>query len=350
MKFPSRFADLDSPKRRGVPSILRPIRLFEWVAVVSVAGAAAFFSLAPVTTQYIRLALWTLRDTSILAGVSIAVVVAVWLVRRRRAGPDAAELEIVQPRFWIDTLRIVVALSVVQTVHLTLKAYLPVINHTNHDQLLWRLDRVIGLGHEPVALTLAAFGQPLSLHVIDLVYSGLYYFLLWGGVVVFFAGLDRERRFAFFDSFALMWQVGLAAYILLPSWGPVFTRPEIFETALQSCPITTHVQSALFAETSAIFQGNYNVPIQFFGLAAFPSLHVAVLTLFALWASAIGRWWRWWNSAMLVVILIGSMAIGYHYLVDGLAGALIAAGCVLVAKRGLPSSADDGNRSRSPAI
>lgn len=327
----------------GVRSILGTVRLFEWVALLSAVGAAVFFTVAPVTMAYFRLALWTLRDMSILAGISVVMIVVGSVPKLLRSGSRWREaingLELAQRRFWVDMVRIVVAFSVVETVHLTIKTYVPVINHTNHDGLLWRIDHLLGFGHDPVSVALSVFGQPFSLHVIDLVYSGLYYLFLWGGVVVFMVGLDRERRLAFFDSFLLMWQIGLVIYILLPTWGPVFTRPELFEIALQSCPMTTHVQSALEAETSAIFRGNYNVVIQFFGLAAFPSLHVAVFALFALWGGAIARWWRWWNTAMLFVVFVGSMVTGYHYLADGLAGVLIAAGCVAIARRGLSGAA-----------
>lgn len=44
-------------------------------------------------------------------------------------------------------------------------------------------------------------------------------------------------------------------------------------------PVTVHVQQALYLETSAIVRHRYNTVIHDFGLAAFPSLHIAVVVL-----------------------------------------------------------------------
>jgi membrane-associated phospholipid phosphatase len=59
------------------------------------------------------------------------------------------------------------------------------------------------------------------------------------------------------------------------------------------------------------------------GISAFPSLHVATAVLFALYASR--RWGRiglalW---AFAATILVGSVVLGWHYAVDGYAGALL---------------------------
>jgi hypothetical protein len=60
------------------------------------------------------------------------------------------------------------------------------------------------------------------------------------------------------------------------------------------------------------------------GIAAFPSLHVAFQTYVFLWMR------RLWTSGEVLfgifalVILLGSMITGWHYLIDGLAGIALA--------------------------
>jgi len=302
--------------------------IFEWVALASFAAMVVFAVTAPVVIRYALLAFLTFRKMAVialLAVVAILVITAVRVVRHRSAWRTAlSRSEVSTLRFWTDLLRITVAFSVVETAHLTLKVYVPVINSANHDQALRAVDQMLAFRHDPVALVTAAITNPTVLRLFDFIYSQLYFLLLWGGVVVFFAFLTGRRRTAFFSSFVVMWQLGLLLYILVPSWGPVFTTPGIFESTLQHCPATVAVQAGLHRETLAIVRGNYNIIINLFGIAAFPSLHVAVFVLYALWARAVGRVWFAWNVIFGVVIVIGSMLTGYHYLVDGIGGALVA--------------------------
>ncbi len=312
------------------------IYLFEWVALASFTALVVFAVLGPVRSQYVLLGLLTLRRLLVIALLAVLLATVVSLVRTagRHGRLHAAwgELPWRRRRFWVDALRIVVACSVVDTAHALLKVYIPVITSANHDALLARLDAAL-LGHggaAHLAAPLASF--PLVLHAIDLLYSAAYFFILGGGLVAFFAVLDEDDRVRFFSSFCLMWQVGLLLYVLLPSWGPVFVSPNAFGKILQHMPVTVHVQQALYLETSAIVRHQYNTVIHYFGLAAFPSLHVAVVFLYALWA----RRSRPWFVILLVVtalMLLGSMVTGYHYLVDGLFGLLVGAFAFIVGRR-----------------
>jgi hypothetical protein len=54
------------------------------------------------------------------------------------------------------------------------------------------------------------------------------------------------------------------------------------------------------------------------GISAFPSLHVAMTTLFALTAFHIDRRLGWLMSAVAGVIFVGSVHLAWHYAVDGL--------------------------------
>lgn len=313
--------------------IIGELYLFEWLGLGSVAALGLFFLTQPVTTEPIGLALWLLKRMAFLALLSTAVVVLVhaWNGIRSKDQTDQV-FELRHAGYWIDSGRIMISFSLIQTTHLILKAYIPLINPGNFDPLLWRLDSVLGAGHDPVVGVLGLLSAPLVHRGFDILYSNLYFLALWAGVVVFFAFLRGRSRIAFFNSFFVMWQLGLLLYLLLPSWGPVFTRPELFQETLMNMPATVEVQRQLFLETSSLVAGQYDVIIRFFGLAAFPSLHVAVFVLYALWAPKVGRVWLWWNAMLIPLILLGSMLTGYHYLIDGIVGALVA-GCAWVIGR-----------------
>ena len=324
---------------RLVGKIIRQLYLFEWIGLGSVAALGLFFLTQPVTTEPFGLALWLFKRMALLAFMSTVVVVLVEVWNRRRSKDRTTTVfELRHAAYWTDGARIMVSFSVIQTAHLILKAYIPVINPGNFDTLLWRLDRVLGAGHEPVVGVLRLLSAPSMHRAFDILYSNLYFLALWAGVVVFFAFLRGRARIAFFNSFFVMWQLGLVLYLLLPSWGPVFIRPELFQETLMNMPATVGVQRQLFLETSSLVAGQYNVIIRFFGLAAFPSLHVAVFVLYALWAPKVGKVWVWWNVVLIPLILLGSMLTGYHYLIDGIVGALVAASAWVIGKRTLADS------------
>ncbi len=320
-----------------VKHLLAGIYLFEWVALVSLIALVLFAVLGPVRSQYVLLGLLTFRRFLIVAALAVLLATLVSLLRTARGQKGRlpavlGEVPWRHRRFWMDALRIVVACSVVDTTHLLLKVYIPVVTSANYDALLARLDAALlgpgGAGH----LTAQLVSYPLVLHAFDQLYSTVYFFILSGGLVAFFAVLDEDDRVRFFSSFCLMWQVGLLFYVFLPSWGPVFVSPNNFEEILRHMPITVHVQQALYLETSAIVRHQYDTVIHYFGLAAFPSLHVAITFLYALWA----RRSRPWFVILLVftgLMLLGSMITGYHYLVDGLFGLLVGAFVFIVGRR-----------------
>ena len=64
-----------------------------------------------------------------------------------------------------------------------------------------------------------------------------------------------------------------------------------------------------------------------FGVAAFPSLHVAFQTLVFLWMRRVWRAGQIIFGVFVVAILIGSLVTGWHYLIDGIAGIALAALC-----------------------
>jgi hypothetical protein len=78
------------------------------------------------------------------------------------------------------------------------------------------------------------------------------------------------------------------------------------------------------------------------GISAFPSIHVAMP---ALWVAALWRTrLRVPAIAYAALILLGSIALGWHYALDGYAGAIGALGCWWVAGRVLAGS---GGRGRA---
>jgi PAP2 superfamily. len=69
-----------------------------------------------------------------------------------------------------------------------------------------------------------------------------------------------------------------------------------------------------------------------FGIAAFPSLHVGFQTLAFLWMRRLTKWGGIVFGVFAGFIFIGSIVTGWHYFVDGIAGAALAWACYSAAR------------------
>ncbi len=219
------------------PALTGPY-LLEWVALASLVALAAFLLLGPVVVPVWHLFLHLVRLVLTVTLLSVGIA---WIVERvrRRTGHDTGDGGGIS---WLDVLRIVAGFSIVETAHLLLKVFLPVFRKTTFDPLLDGLDRALLGGKAAIELLQGLAKHVAILHGLDLLYSSLYFVLLWGSAVAFLAVLGRRERLAFLGSFALFWQLGLLLYLAVLSWGPVFVRPELFGPLLQHMPVTVGVQ------------------------------------------------------------------------------------------------------------
>ena len=264
------------------------------------------------------------------------VLTAVILFARAQKGARFAGLlgglraaPFVRANYWLDAVRMGVFLAVVLSAHFLVKISIHILNPLVFDAWLWRYDRWLGFGHDPVLLLLALVHQDWLLRILDYTYSVVYpgIFTLYVPILGL-ASPTRVQRNAAVAGFCLLWVVGGILYVAFPSWGPVYTKPQLFEQTLQSMPITVHVQSELFKELKAVIDDPLSPrPVKYGGVAAFPSLHLAVITLFVLASLKVSKWWGGFNIILAAMMFVGSMITGYHYLLDSLAGIVMGAAC-----------------------
>jgi len=301
---------------------LRSLRPFphEVVALTFVAAGIAVLERLPVT--YPRDALLRVWGAPIAAVCSLALVIAVSaaILRRRHglAGPTLGTEVVLLARTGI-------VLVPTLSVHFLLKGSIHLINPLVWDRQLDRLDTAIHLGVSPSAFLTTLLHNAMLLHFVDLVYSVLYFFVLVTYTAVLLGLLPTRRKLAFIAGFVLVWIFGMALYVAVPTWGPAFVFPEQFADVLPFMPNTTTVQGVLFEEIGALVRNPTGFRVLRFGcVAAFPSLHVAVISLLKLASRTVSRRWFRANVALLMVMVVGSVVTGYHYLVDSYAGVLLA--------------------------
>ncbi|MFH1176360.1 MAG: phosphatase PAP2 family protein [Acidobacteriota bacterium] len=314
-----------SPRTWRFP--LEPHELFALAYVI-----AGVIALERLPVSYPRRAIFLVYGTFALAVGAVAALSV--LVRRswkRRWGRGAARLSLGAELATL--LRAGAILIPLLSVHFLLKSFIHLFNPRVWDRQLAALDVRLHLGIDPAEFLTTLFAQKQFLRALDLLYSGLYFSLLVVYVALLLTLLPARRRLAFTAAFALLWVLGSALYLALPSWGPVFVTPETFAATLAHMPLTVSVQQILYGEISSLVSNPLAPRLIRYGcVAAFPSLHVAVFALFTFASRGVSRRLSLATAGILVLMVLGSVITGYHYLVDAWAGIALAALVWLLAR------------------
>jgi PAP2 superfamily len=175
------------------------------------------------------------------------------------------------------------------------------------------------------------FGSPGAIVLLDRVYHTWFYMLF--GLVIWQAwGADRRHLRQFWTAFALIWiLLGILMAFGLASAGPIYARLDRGSTSYDD--LLARLSAAekvapLFVRVSAwsLWEAARRPGASLGdGISAFPSLHIAIVSLatFAMWRvhpllGLIG-------GSYTLLIVIGSIMLGWHYALDGEAGIVGAA-------------------------
>jgi membrane-associated phospholipid phosphatase len=141
------------------------------------------------------------------------------------------------------------------------------------------------------------------------------------------AGKREAREFLLANLMALM-VVGVI-FALMPAVGPWYAHAFVPSDLQRQCE--DGLMQLRRPETYT-----YSFLVQGAGIVCFPSCHVlwAILCAAALWGF---RWLRIPVAALSGLIIISTLTTGWHYLVDVLAGLVLAVGALVLSKRILRS-------------
>jgi membrane-associated phospholipid phosphatase len=213
------------------------------------------------------------------------------------------------------------------------KSSIPVINPYVWDAQLIEWDSLIHGGTHPWVLLQGLLGHPAVTSVINFFYH-LWLFVIFGLLSLqAFAMGNPKLRMQLLLSFMLTWiLLGTVGALFFSSMGPCYYPsfpPEngpyaplmhYLKEASEISPVwALDVQQLLWDDYQNSKSGIGR------GISAMPSIHVATAVLLALFG------WRYSRPAGIaltlfaVLIMIGSVHLGWHYALDGYAGALGAA-------------------------
>jgi hypothetical protein len=232
-----------------------------------------------------------------------------------------------------EFFRAILAIKLCLVIYTHLKQEIPVLNPNLYDEVLWRIDRWVNLGLSPVHLSLRSLSAPWSALLIDWLYASWY--VLKAPFILYFIWVAKSaQRMHFLSCYLLLWMIGGAFAIVFPSLGPVYTNPELFEHL--NTPTAHKLQLMLWKHYQQLLADPVRYKIYIYeGIAAFPSLHVAMAVLFTL-AVKEHIWVFRLMALYSIFIQIGSVLLGWHYAVDGYFGALLAIGIFYGARQFWP--------------
>lgn len=307
------------------------------VAVLALASALLATSAAGigvrdpdhVAAQYVALV-----GLGVAGLIGLDVVVRAWL-RTRSFPPARGVVAEVRRERWTLARGGAVAAAVAgfyltYFAYRNLKGVVPLLQTGElYDDRLANLDRGLLGGHDPARLLHELLGTGLASHVLSSFYVAFIVFLplTIGAALVF--SRDLRAGLLYTTAQSINWVVGAASYFLLPSLGPVYAQPGTFAGLAHS--EVTHLQAVLMDQRLAFLRDPAHAAPQ--AVAAFASLHISMSFTAALAAQLLRAprrlritLWSW-----LAVTAVGTLYLGWHYLVDDLGGVVLGAAALTLA-------------------
>lgn len=266
-----------------------------------------------------------------LAVVSIVCRVGWTLIREWPARPLRPVWEDLVGRFAIGK-RLAAAVPALVLLPLTLSAYtsmktmIPTIAPFDWDVRLAAVDTYVHGGTAPWTLLQPFLGAPAVTGWIDWAYGPLWFWLLL--ILQFWQTFSlHAERMRFLLTFILSWALlGTVMAVVFSSAGPVYygavvAGPDPYapllahlNTVAESVPILALLAQAELWRNFII--GDVTLAA---GISAMPSMHLSMGTLLVLATWRLGTIARVLSCLYLIVLLIGSVYLAWHYAVDGYA-------------------------------
>jgi len=205
------------------------------------------------------------------------------------------------------------------------KGFLPFLRPVRHDAGLLTLDRELFFGTDPATLLHGILGTGFANQLLSVVYVVYLAFvpMSLAAALVWFGEIRHGLWYA--TALCLNWVLGAISYYLIPSMGPAFVAPQLFSDLAPTA--SSSLQHSLWAERLTVLWGPVGDQARDVvqSIAAFASLHTSVVLTAALVATLLKAnkvlVWALWTY--LVLVMIATIYLGWHYVVDVPAGALI---------------------------
>lgn len=307
---------------------MRRLYFFELFVAVNLAVVVVLgYRSLPIVGSPVRIVAGLLISMTVQTLLGVAVRSAVALVRGQRG-----YFRTLRSGQWLrDTARLVIGFALVIFTYGWIKLVVPLYHPTLFDQSLWNLDQSLFFGISPAVFFLDLFDGAGLLRVIDWSYANIFFASTLLAGAFFLSEPSRRVRVAFANGYAILWIAGAWLYLIVPSLGPAYRFPDLWMVHGQSLRVTQTFQALLMRNYQNVIRAASGEPAGAihiaFGIGAFPSLHVAFQTFVFLWMRRLWTAGQVLFGVFVLVIFLGSMITGWHYMIDGLAGLALGWGC-----------------------
>lgn len=226
------------------------------------------------------------------------------------------------------TLIVLATLPAVLDVMLGFRQSLTFIKPFTYDVAFMHLDAALHGGVQPWRLLQPVLGHPLMTVIVDRTYVYAWFLFMWTGTIWQAVHGREPVRLQFLLSFVLSWALlGTVAAVSLSSAGPAFfgnvaSGPDPYVPLMAYLhSVNDWVPLHALANQERLWQ-TYR---HWGGITAMPSMHLAITTIVALTAIRSHRRLAWIAVPWWLMMMLGSIHLGWHYAIDSYAGTLAAA-------------------------
>jgi hypothetical protein len=210
------------------------------------------------------------------------------------------------------------------------KTLIPIMNPFSWDTAFAKFDEMIHGGFQAWQLYQPILGNHVLTSGLNVFYN-LWVFVMFG--VLYwqtFSLSDLKLRMQFFLSYLLAWVLlGTIAATIFSSAGPcyygrVVDGDNIYQPLMEYLNVSKKSSFVWALDTQKVLWKAYkDKKIELgCGISAMPSMHVAMAFLFALVGWRKNRLIGIMFSAYVIIIMLGSVHLGWHYAIDGYAAIL----------------------------
>jgi hypothetical protein len=272
----------------------------------------------------------------VLVLVALDIVVrAGW--RSRQIRPSRAAMRSVQRERWNRRRGAAVGIALVSfyvtyLAYRNLKSIVPLLRpDADFDSELADLDRSLLGGNDPADMLHTLLGTGIAAEILSVVYVAFIALVPLSLALALVFTPELRGGIFYATALSINWGLGAATYFMLPAMGPIYATPGAFAdlpatevSRLQGLMLEQRIEY-LRDPTAADAAQN---------IAAFGSLHISIVltAVVAAHMLGLGRRLRIGLWVLFALTAIATIHFGWHYVVDDLAGGLIALTAIVIAR------------------
>lgn len=217
----------------------------------------------------------------------------------------------------IHDFRLLNAVAVMFVVFIQLKHLTPFIRKSLFDEALLLSEQSMFGGELAGALLARSLPTEFAAVLSD-AYVLFYPYMAF--LILYFILRSKQSGSTFCTAFALCWFLGAALIYLVPSWGPCFYRPELFNHLAPTQ--MSELQSDLW-KNKLFVESNPNSTEGVFLISGFPSLHVAIPLLGTILLYPFSQALALASGALTILTVLSTLYFGWHYVIDDVGAAFL---------------------------